>query len=91
MNQLRTFNPRTLALSASLGILLLFSHGTSRAQDAASKAYEKAYGFILEEKWPQAQEAFTSYLKNYLFQVYKNKPRLTIYLHQTELHKHLHS
>src|ERR1051326_3281683 len=36
-----------------------------RAQDDASKAYDKAYGFILDEKWADAKTAFDDFIKNH--------------------------
>ena len=57
--------PRNLALAA-LGALIFLSLAVHvQAQDASAKAYEKAYGYILEEKWQNAQEAFTAFIKTY--------------------------
>jgi len=63
----RQFIPlsRNLALGV-LGAVMLFSLAVNaRAQDASAKAYEKAYGYILEEKWQNAQESFTAFVKTY--------------------------
>ena len=47
----------------ALGVVLL--QPGARAQETASKAYEKAYGYIIDEKWTEALAAFDAYVKKY--------------------------
>src|ERR1043165_5192192 len=37
----------------------------AHAQEAASKAYEKAYNYILDEKWSDAQTALGAFIEKY--------------------------
>jgi TolA-binding protein len=39
--------------------------GRVLSQEAAAKEYQKAYGYILDEKWTDAKTAFAGFLKNY--------------------------
>ncbi|HLF14888.1 MAG TPA: HEAT repeat domain-containing protein, partial [Bacteroidota bacterium] len=36
-----------------------------RSQEASTKAYEKAYGYILDEKWKDAKSSLEDYVKKY--------------------------
>src|SRR5437867_3938097 len=46
-------------------VALLLVQGAARAQETASKAYEKAYGYVLGEKWKDALGAFDAYVRKY--------------------------
>src|SRR5712692_9786920 len=46
----------------SCGLLI---QSQSRAQETATKAYEKAYNYILDEKWTDAQKSFADLIKKY--------------------------
>ncbi|TLY28820.1 MAG: hypothetical protein E6K56_09355 [Ignavibacteria bacterium] len=60
----RTMRPLTLVTFAAITCVLIIP-SKSRAQETASKAYEKAYNYILDEKWTDAQKAFVDLIKKY--------------------------
>ena len=49
----------------AVAVLTVFLFHQLRSQDAASKTYEKAYGYILEEKWNDAQKALNNFMQDY--------------------------
>src|SRR6266852_4111653 len=46
-------------------VLCLTLQGAARSQESAAKAYEKAYGYVLEEKWSDAMGQFNDFVKKY--------------------------
>src|SRR5438552_3266845 len=51
-----------------MNILLVLALGAMShavAQEGASKSYERAYGFILDEKWTEAQKALGEFIEKY--------------------------
>ncbi len=62
--QKRISNSRKTSIILGALIALGLS-GTARAQDGSSKAYEAAYSRILDEKWGDAQNALSDYIKKY--------------------------
>src|SRR3990172_9881426 len=51
-----------LAAAPPIGVV---TTGLPLEQDAASKAYQKAYGLVLDERWTEAKKALDDYLKSY--------------------------
>ena len=51
-----------LAAAAPIGVI---TTGLPDEQDAASKAYQKAYELVLDERWTEAKKALDEYLKSY--------------------------